>query len=366
MNSKIAIAVLSASLIAASLNGYAAAASAGFKDLENVPGQAKILALHEKKIVNGVSAVSFAPQSPLTQAEALQLIVKGFKLDEKEQTDALVALNTLFPSVQESAWYANAFGYAHNSGVDIPQNVTPSAKITREQYIDYVMTGLQAVGKMPAIDVAAPDIADLGKVNPAYLDSVQLAVTLGIAKPGPGKKFNPAQPITRAEAAVILYNAVDNLEHADADRDQGGVLPSETTGSGSYASPGNGKFFAVGGLSRALDEHTGENVRYRVSVTLFQDGLPIDAESAAGAAELERLQRLGYDIDYAKAWTYRGDREKADYTYIAAVLTAEQLKSFKASATYGYGFDFASNGDGSAIQGEQGVITAPKTPRPID
>ncbi|MEJ8305726.1 S-layer homology domain-containing protein [Saccharibacillus sacchari] len=394
MNKKIATAVLSASLIAASLGGYANAASAGFKDLNNVPGQAKILALHDKKIVNGVSATSFAPQSQLTQAEALQLIVKGFKLDEKTQTDALIALNTLFPSVKEDAWYANAFGYAYNNGVDIPKNVNPSAKITREQYIDYVMTGLQAVGKMPAIDVATPDIADLDKLNPEYLDSVQLAIVLGIAKPADGKNFNPTQEITRADAAVVLYNAVEYLDKIAADLDGKGtyqpgtgdertidilpgdksstgertidVLPHEkpasTPASGSYASPANGKFFSTGSVNRAIEEKSGKAAKFQVSVTLFENGAPIDPQSAKGKAELKRLQSLGYEIGYAKAWTYAGNLQKAEYTYISGTFTAEQLQAFKASTAYGYAFDFASNGDGSAVTSQNGAVTAPATP----
>lgn len=379
MTKKIATAVLSASLIAASLGGYATAASAGFKDLNNVPDQAKILALHDKKIVNGVSATSFAPQSQLTQAEALQLIVKGFKLDEKTQTDALVALNTLFPSVKEDAWYANAFGYAHNNGVDIPKNVNPSAKITREQYIDYLMTGLQAVGKMPAIDAAAPDIADLVKVNPEYLDSVQLAIVLGIAKPDSGKNFNPTQEITRADAAVVLYNAVEYLDKIAADLDKNGtdptgtgdestidVLPHEkpaaTPASGSYASPANGEFFSTGSVNRAIEEKAGKSAKFQVSVTLFENGAPIDPQSAKGEAELKRLQSLGYEIGYAKAWTYEGNLQKAEYIYISGTFTADQLKAFKASTGYGYAFDFASNGDGSAVASKNGAVTAPTTP----
>lgn len=367
MYKKIATTVLSASLLATSLGGGASAASAtNFRDLRNVAGHDKILALHDQKIVNGVSKTVFAPQSKLTQAEALQLIVNGFKLDEKPLTDALIALNTLFPAVKEDAWYANAFSYAYYNGVDIPKSVSPSAAITREQYIDYVMTGLQAAGTMPAIDAIAPDVADLAKVNPEYLDSVQLAIVFGIAKPDSGNTFNPTKEITRADAAVILYDAIEYLDKISADPSQSDDLPIDAPVSESYASPDNGRFFAYGALGQALEEYAGEKVRYHTEVTLFENGLPIDVESAAGKAELKRLQQLGYEIGYDQAWTYQGDLEKVPYTYIAAVLTADQLQTFNASADYGYGFNFASNGDGSTVKGKEGIVTGPKEPRLVD
>lgn len=376
MHKKIATTVLSASLLAASLSGAAAAESAtNFRDLQNVTGHDKILALHDKKIVSGVSKTAFAPQSKLTQAEALQLIVNGFKLDEKPLTDALIALKTLFPAVNEQAWYANAFTYAHYNGVDIPKSVSPSEAITREQYIDYVMTGLQAVGNMPAIDVVAQDIADGDKLDPAYLDSVQLAIVFGIADLDSEHNFNPTQEITRAEAAVILYNAVEFLEKSSSDQVNSNderiidVLPHEqpTTApaTGLYAAPENGKFFSTGSVQQAIDEQAAPSTKIQVAVTLFENGTPIDEQSAKGAAELKRLQSLGYDIDYAQAWTYQGNLEKVEYTYISGVFTAEQLESFRASANYGYAFDFAANGDGSAVLGKDGAVTGTKSPRLI-
>lgn len=376
MVKKIVTTVLSASLLAASLSGAASAASTtSFRDLQHVAGQDKILALHDQNIVSGTGKNTFAPQSKLTQAEALQLIVKGFKLDERPLTDALIALNTLFPAVKEEAWYANAFTYAHYNGVDIPKSVNPSAAITREQYIDYVMTGLQAVGNMPAIDVASPNIADIDKLNPAYMDSVQLAIVFGIAELDAKRNFNPTQEITRAEAAVILYNAVEQLEKISSD--QAGqederiidVLPHEqpTTApaSGLYAAPENGEFFSTGSVKQALDEQVAPDTKVQVAVTLFENGTPIDVQSAKGAAELKRLQSLGYDIDYAQAWTYQGNLEKVEYTYISGVFTAEQLEAFQASANYGYAFDFAANGDGSAVSGKDGTVTGTKSPRLI-
>ena len=99
-----------------------------------------------------------------------------------------------------------------------------------------------------------------------------------------------------------------------------------------------------------------------MSVKLFENGASIDPQSAKGEAELKRLQSLGYEIGYAKVWTYEGNLQKAEYTYISGTFTAEQLKAFKASTGYGYAFDFALNGDGSPAASKNGAVTAPAMP----
>ncbi|MDQ1236973.1 hypothetical protein QE450_004471 [Paenibacillus sp. SORGH_AS306] len=379
MNKKIVTSILSASILSISLGSVSfAATTSSFQDLKGVNGQDKIVKLHDQHILNGLSDTAFAPQSSLTQAQAIQFIVKGFKLDAKTGVIALKdnqKLSTVFPSVKDNAWYTDAFRDAYKNGVDIPKSVNPTTKITREQYIDYVMTALQTVGKMPAIDVITPDIKDIDKLDPAMLDSSQLAIALGIVKLDSSKNLYPQKEITRAEAAVILYDALDYLNKSAQDKMKGqqttiDVLPHEEKGSNpvtqpnngsmvseSYATPTNGEKLYVRAVKMALDQHAGQDVKYFVAIDLFSNGTPLATNSKEVQAEVKRLQGLNYDIDFAKAWTYEGNLQKVDYTYVGAYLTADQLQQFKANTNYGYAFQFASNGDGSPVQGKAGSIS---------
>lgn len=388
-NKKIVTSILSASILSISLGSVSFAAASSFQDLKGVTGQEKIVSLHSQKIANGVSDTTFAPNTSLTQAQAIQLLVNGFKLDAILGTVPLEdsqKLTSLFPAVQNNAWYADAFREAYKNGMDIPKSIDPAAKITREQYVDYLMTALQTIGKMPATDVAAQDIKDLDKLDTNYLDSVQVAMVFGIVKLDNDKNFNPKKEITRAEAAVMLYDAIEYLKKtaagertidttledrtidttneertidvlphkqptANKDSKSGAAIASD-----SYAAPANNEKVYFTGVKQALEKYANQDVKYFVAIDLFANSTPVDVNSKEAQAEIKRLKALNYDVDVAKAWTYEGDLQKVDYKYVGAYLTADQLKNFKTSDKYGYAFSFATNGDGSSVTAKAGAI----------
>ncbi len=214
MKKKLAASLMSASILAASLGGSIFAASpTSFKDLKDVAGQEKIQSLQEKGIIKGVSANAFAPNASVTQAQAVQFISNGLGLSTAELGDPNPnrTAHDLFPAVKNDAWYAQAFLDTANSGASIPSNVDPAAKITREDYVDYLIDALKTAGNLPMINIVAPDIADQDSFDIEKLGSTQLAIALKIAPLGADKKFHPQKEITRAEAAVILYNAIDYM-----------------------------------------------------------------------------------------------------------------------------------------------------------
>ncbi|MEW4372039.1 S-layer homology domain-containing protein [Paenibacillus kandeliae] len=375
----IAGAILTASLLSVSIGSTSFAAA--FTDLKDTPDHQKITTLHSQKIIHGVSDTSFAPTASLTQAQALQMIVKAFQLDtiNRSHNDGLQSFAQLFPKVKEDAWYSHSFGYAQQAGLDIPQSVDPNAKITREQYIDYVMTSMQVVGKMPATDVVAQTIKDKDKLNANDLDSVQLALVFQIITLDSNGNFHPKQHINRADAAVSLYNALAVLKKNNSSGETTiDVLPGEKTttsdsnspttsdtgitspgiAASSYAPADNGNTLFMYDIEQAMKEHASDkDAKYFVAIDLFQNGSPIESDSTEAQAELQRLKSLGYDVANATAWTYRGQLEQVDYSYLSGYFTADQLKHFKTSPSYGYAIYFASNGDGSSIPAKDGAIS---------
>ncbi|MCQ4087866.1 S-layer homology domain-containing protein [Saccharibacillus sp. JS10] len=214
MKKKLAASLMSASILTASLSGSMFAATPStFKDLNNVPGQNKIQSLQEKGILKGVSATSFAPNATLTQAQAVQFISNGLNLAKLQlpDTDLTKTAHDLFPAVKNDAWYAAAFLDAANSGASIPADVKPTDKITREAYVDYLIDSLKTAGNLPMINILVPEIADEDQFDILSLGSTQLAIALEIVELDADKKFHPQQEITRAEAAVMLYNAIDYM-----------------------------------------------------------------------------------------------------------------------------------------------------------
>lgn len=337
---KMVTSILSASILSLSLGSMSFAATSSVQDLNGVTGQEQMVKLHAQSTINRVSNTTIASSKTLTQAQASHMIEKAFHVKSKA---------------------------AH-----------PNQKISRERYIDEVMTALQTAGNMPAIDVITPHIKDMKKLNPSFLGSVQVAIVLGIVKLDHNQNVNPKKEITRAEANVILNNAIGYLKKIKTDKaatpkDKGvriDVLPNEKKVpqpqknqnnegmvSESYATPSNGETLYVRAVKMALDQYAGKDVKYFVAIDLFSNGTPLDTNSKEVQAEVKRLQELNYDVNVAKAWTYEGNAQKVDYTYVGAYLTADQLQHFKVNSNYGYAFQFASNGDGSPVTGQAGSIT---------
>ncbi|WDF50539.1 hypothetical protein PQ460_21620 [Paenibacillus sp. KACC 21273] len=131
-------------------------------------------------------------------------------------------------------------------------------------------------------------------------------------------------------------------------------VPSDVL-SGSTVAPANGSKVYDAGVQQALTKYAGQDVKYFVAIDLFANMNPVEYNSPQAQAELERLTALNYNVGYATAWTYQGNQQKVNYSYIAGYFTADQLKNFAINTQYGYVFHFATNGDGSPVSADQGI-----------
>lgn len=144
------------------------------------------------------------------------------------------------------------------------------------------------------------------------------------------------------------------------DHDETGV-----SSDGLYAIPENGMWFYTTEVRKALEEYAGSEYADQEIVYFLQIGISKDGrdeltfDCVEMKAELERLTGLGYNVGYAKAWTYQGEGERVDYDYVAGYFTADELETFSVCEDYGYFFSFAKNGNGSPIEAGQGIITKP-------
>lgn len=164
-----------------------------------------------------------------------------------------------------------------------------------------------------------------------------------------------------ATAVIIAFMATNVWDQQNPIYTASGtVIQSETAPSGgipsdSYATPTNGSTFYSPEVQQALKKHAGKDVKYFVAIDLFANMNPVEYNSPQAQAELQRLTALNYNVGYATAWTYQGNQQKVDYSYIAGYFTADQLQNFVADSHYGYGFRFATNGDGTPVDAEQGI-----------
>ncbi|MBP3704202.1 MAG: hypothetical protein J6I98_01595 [Clostridia bacterium] len=119
-----------------------------------------------------------------------------------------------------------------------------------------------------------------------------------------------------------------------------------------YAEPMNGKVILEEELANTLEqcavtEFTGLP-RFLVAFDLYRDGMKIDPDSEEYAAEIERLEALGY--------TFRAlhvqHKNKSVEVQVCGLLSEAQLAQFDASEEYGYFFCFPENEDGTALDWE--------------
>lgn len=193
---------LACSILAASVS-FGASASA-FSDMKGHAAETKINALHQNGIINGISSDLFAPKSKLTYAQGLQFIVSGLKLSP--QNTAGSKASDYFDKVKDKAWYAPAFLAAKQTGLSLDKTVDPNAVMTRIQFAHLLTQALQSKGNFP-VTLMYADITDGSKLSTAEMNSLQILFNTRLITLEKNNTFRPYDPITRAEAAVLVYDA---------------------------------------------------------------------------------------------------------------------------------------------------------------
>lgn len=204
-------------MISASTGVSGFAAGSQFTDLGSTKDKDKIESLHERGFVQGLTASQFKPEQALTAAEGVQLISGGFQL-------SLAAIDFVkapqasdnFVKVPDNAWYAQAFINAFYNHVDLPSDLDPKAPLTKEQFTFYLIQGMEQAGGLPMINIKPAAISDEDQLTPSYQGAIQRSLTYKVNTLNADGAFHPKDKITRAEAAVMLYNALEYLQEHKA------------------------------------------------------------------------------------------------------------------------------------------------------
>jgi hypothetical protein len=170
---------------------------------------AKINALHDKGIVSGIDDSTFAPDVAITYAQAVALLVKGFDLNiDNLRFIRAPKASDHYASVDDNAWYAHDFIVAYHKGLPIPADVDPNAAIARQDYADLLAHALATTGDYPTVKMFVI-IADSDDIAKDKMGSIQELLLMHIAKLDEQSRFRSTVDTTRAEAAELLYNALE-------------------------------------------------------------------------------------------------------------------------------------------------------------
>lgn len=210
-------AITTVSLLSFSLAGQIFAADSSFKDIDSVAGKDKISSLKEQGLIKGISDTQFLPGAKVTTAQGIQFISGGLQLSLAaiDFNKAPVA-SGIFSKVKDNAWYADAFINAHYNNIKIAPDIDPTKPITKELFTNLLIQGIENAGNLPMIKLVPVEIKDADALEPSYQGSVQRSLKYNINTLDASGKFNPKSEITRAEAAVMVYNALEYLNSTRA------------------------------------------------------------------------------------------------------------------------------------------------------
>ena len=168
-----------------------------------------IQALADNNVISGFPDGSFRPNQAVTRAEFAALIQKAFPNQNRVRQSSASG----FSDVPAGYWAASAIQSAYETGflAGYPGNVfKPSEQIPKVQAIVALTNGLGLTASSSATSSDLSTYYTDASAIPNYaVSSVTIATQSNIVVNYPDiKQLNPQQPLTRAEAAALLYQAL--------------------------------------------------------------------------------------------------------------------------------------------------------------
>ncbi|AFY48532.1 secreted/surface protein with fasciclin-like repeats [Nostoc sp. PCC 7524] len=166
-----------------------------------------IEALAERNVISGFPDGSFKPSQAVSRAEFATMIQKAFNQQPVRQLSA-----SGFTDVSANFWAASAIQEAYETGflTGYPGNVfLPNQQIPKVQAIVALTNGLGLQATDSATGVVNTYFTDASAIPNYAVNDVAAATQANVVVNYPNvRQLNPLEPLTRAEAAAILYQAL--------------------------------------------------------------------------------------------------------------------------------------------------------------
>lgn len=173
-----------------------------FDDLQNVSwAKQAIDALAARDIIKGTDDQSFSPEATINRADFIALLIRTLELKGSGSNEAA------FSDVPSTAYYQDALAIAKELGIVAgfaDNTFRPDSPISRQDMMALSARALAATGKPFEGSAALDAYVDAGSIADYAKDSIASLVKNGIVS-GKNDKLAPNDPLTRAEAAAILY-----------------------------------------------------------------------------------------------------------------------------------------------------------------
>jgi hypothetical protein len=184
----------------------ASASAATINDIQGHWAAVTIQKMVDQGVATGMPDGSFKPDNNISRAEFATLVVKAFKLDNKS---GKVFNDTSNHWAKDYITTANAYGILNGYS---DTKFGPDDSITREQMAVMVVNAanLQSSGTVLSF-------SDSTKISNWAKDAVATASAKQLIKGFPDGSFQPQASATRAQAVVVISNAMQSTTIPVAD-----------------------------------------------------------------------------------------------------------------------------------------------------
>ncbi|GGI45618.1 hypothetical protein GCM10008018_13060 [Paenibacillus marchantiophytorum] len=180
-----------------------------FDDMKGHWAQKDVENLASKMVIDGTTDRTYTPEMQVTRAQFAALLVRGLGLPTETTP-------SVFTDVAATQWYASEVGTAAKYG--LVQGVgegkfNPDQLITREQMVVMMMKAVALVqGEAKPEAATNTSFADQDQLSDYARGAVADAADKGLVHGKTATSFAPQDVATRAEAAVIIKQAMQYLK----------------------------------------------------------------------------------------------------------------------------------------------------------
>lgn len=175
-------------------------AKTAFSDVKGHWAEEDISYLYNKGIVNGKTKELFEPESSVTRAELVALLVRSARQSGEADYS--------FKDTAPDAWYTGALKAAVKNGiVQNGESFRPNDSVTREEMAAMLMRTYRASGKSAAAESAG--FNDDENISAWAAEDVKAAAGLKLLNGMPDGTFCPKETLTRAQAAAVIRRMYD-------------------------------------------------------------------------------------------------------------------------------------------------------------
>ena len=156
-------------------------------------------------IING-TGIGFEPHRSITRAEFIKIIVKALDIETKK------ASGNVFKDVDRAEWFADFVEVAFENKIisgDQKGNFKPNDFISRNE-IALILSRIN--NNQEILESFDSELQDAGEIPEWAKDGVEFALKAKLMNGYNDNTFRGTKPITRAEAAVVVYRYLTKLK----------------------------------------------------------------------------------------------------------------------------------------------------------